>query len=295
VGHMGILVPTLISGLTIGVMYGLFACGTVVLYKATGLINFALGGLATVATFVAWSLIAGQGWPVWAGVITALPIAAAIGAFCYVAVIWPRDGAERTNLLMRTLGLFLLIQAVTQLFWGEGQPFTFPSLVPTQGLRIGAVHIPGNLLAALGLAVITAAGFWLLFTRTRVGLLMRAVADSPDVAGLLGVRTKIIAGVAWALSTVVAYGVGLLTAPTLLLSTHMLDSFMLFAFTAVVCGGLDSFAGGLLGGVLIGLLSTAMAVFAAPEWSVVSVFALLLATLLLRPAGMFGRLSSERL
>jgi branched-chain amino acid transport system permease protein len=292
---MAILVPTLISGLTVGVMYGLFACGTVVLYRATGLVNFALGGLATVATFIVWHLMVRAGWPTWPAIVTGLATAAGLGVLCYLLVIRPRDGSERTNLLMRTLALSLLLQAVMTLAWGQGQPFTFPSPVPADGLRMGGLHIPGNLLAALGLAVLTGGGFWFLFTRTRIGLLMRAVADSSEVAGLLGVRTRVVAATAWALSTVVAYGIGLLTAPTLLLSTHMLDSFLLFAFTAVVVGGLTSFAGGFVGGILIGLLSTTTSVFLAPEWSVVSVFSLLLGTLLIRPAGIFGRLATERL
>ena len=292
---MEILVPTLVSGLTIGAMYGLFACGTVVLYKATGLVNFALGALATVATFIVWQLMTRQGWPMWSAALTGIATAAGLGVLCYLLVIRPRDGSERTNLLMRTLALSLLLQAILTSSWGQGQPFTFPSPVPADGLQFGAVHLPGHLLAALGLAALTGGAFWFLFARTRIGLLMRAVADSSEVAGLLGVRTRVVAATAWALSTVVAYGIGLLTAPTLLLSTHMLDSFLLFAFTAVVVGGLTSFAGGFLAGIAIGLLSTVMSVYAGPEWSVVSVFALLLATLLVRPAGMLGQLSTERL
>lgn len=292
---MEILVPTLVSGLTIGVMYGLFACGTVVLYKATGLVNFALGGLATMATFIVWHLMTREGWPTWVAILAGIATAAALGVVCYLVIIRPRDGAERTNLLMRTLALSLLLSAIMTVAWGQGQPFTFPSPLPDDGVRIGAMHVPGHLLAALGLAVITGGGFRFLFARTRIGLLMRAVADSSDVAGLLGVRTRVVAAIAWALSTVVAYGIGLLSAPTQLLSTHMLDSFLLFAFTAVVVGGLTSFAGGFIGGILIGLLSTTMAVFVGPEWSVLSVFVLLLATLLVRPAGMFGQLSLERL
>lgn len=292
---MDILVPTLISGLAVGVMYGLFACGTVVLYKATGLVNFALGGLATLSAFVVWALAAQHGWPMWAAVPAGLVSAGAVGALCYLVVIRPNDDASRTNLLMRTLALLMLVQAVTQFSWGQGQPFTFPSLIPVAAIAIGDLSIPADLVAALGLAAVTGAGFWLLFARTRTGLLMRAVANSREVAGLLGVRTRVVAAVAWALSVVVAYGVGLLAAPRLLLSTYMLDSFLLLAFTAAICGGLSSFGGAIVGGTLIGLLSTVVAVFAGPEWSVLSVFVVLLATLLLRPAGLFGRLETERL
>ncbi|MFF5988397.1 branched-chain amino acid ABC transporter permease [Prauserella flavalba] len=292
---MAPFVPTLVSGLTVGLLYGLFALVVVVLYRATGLINFAIGGLATISVFVVWELAGPRGWPMMVTILFAATLAAVVGSLAYAATMMIQGGSDSGNRIMRTLALLMLLQAVVQNRWGQGQPFTLKLAFLPSDLSVAGVRIPGGTLAAVLLAVAVVLGGVLVFDRTRLGLQFRAVADARDTAALLGVRTRLVAGVAWAGASLVAFGAGLLAAPSLMVSTYMFDGLMLFVFTAVICGGLTSLSGALVVGVLVGVVSKVVGVYVGPEFAVLAVFAALLVVLRFRPQGLFGRVAQERL
>src|SRR5205823_6724537 len=125
-------------------------------------------------------------------------------------------------------------------FWGLGQPFTFPRFLPSASITLAGVRLNALSLAAVAIALVLGTGFWLFYRHTSVGLLMRGVADQVDVARLLGADARRLSAVAWSLAGAVALIVGLLTVPTALLSTDMMDNFFLYAFTAALLGGITS-------------------------------------------------------
>ena len=292
---MNLLLPALVSGLTVGLLYGLFGLVVAVLYRATGLVNFAVGGLATASVFAVWELQGPRGWSLPAAVVCGALVASALGATSYVGTMTLRDRAGVGNRIMRTLALLMLLQAIVQDRWGQGQPFALKLTFLPGDIDLGVARIPGASVAAVVLALIVVAGGALIFEKTSIGLQLRAVADNRDAATLVGIRTRLVTGVAWAGASVVAFLAGLLAAPDLLVSTYMFDGLMLFAFTAVVCAGLTSLGGSLLIGVVVGVVSTVAAVYLGPEFAVIAVFATLLGALLLRPQGLFGRVVQERL
>jgi branched-chain amino acid transport system permease protein len=145
------------------------------------------------------------------------------------------------------------------------------------------------------MAIVLGGAFWLLYNRTATGLLLRGIADRPDVARLLGADTTRLSGLAWLLAGLVAVVVGLLTVPTALLSSDMMDSFFLYAFTAALLGGMTSLPGAFVGGVVVGVVSNVVTVLRGQEISILAIFGLLIAILLIRPDGLFGHGVVERL
>jgi branched-chain amino acid transport system permease protein len=125
--------------------------------------------------------------------------------------------------------------------------------------------------------------------------LLRGIADRPEIARLLGADTRRLSALAWLLAGLVAVVVGLLTVPSALLSTDMMDNFLLYAFTAALLGGMTSLPGAFVGGVVVGVVSNVVTVFRGQEFSILAIFALLIVTLLVRPNGIFGHEVVERL
>ena len=198
-------------------------------------------------------------------------------------------------MVVRTLAVYLLLFAVMNRYWAIGQPFAFPSLMPSGSLAIGDAAIPERSIGIIALALLLSVCLLFFFRRTALGLQYLGMAERPDIARLLGVRTRLLTALAWAISGAIALIVGLMVAPTALLSSDMMDLFLLFAFTAAILGGLTSLAGAFIGGVRVGCITNLTAVYAGQDAALYGVFALLVAVLLVRPDGLFGTPAAVRL
>src|SRR5262249_53764970 len=159
--------------------------------------------------------------------------------------------AGHFNLTIRTLGLQLLLLAFIHLFWAEGQPFAFPGLFSSSAaIRFGDTAISWMTIGTVGAATLLTGAFVCLFNFTDLGLQIVAVAERPNIARLLGIETRRLILISWILVSVVATIVGVLLAPLALLSSEMMEPYMLLAFTAVVVGGLTSLYGVFVGGII---------------------------------------------
>jgi branched-chain amino acid transport system permease protein len=286
---MSLLIASAISGVAVGLLYGLLAFSIVFLYKTTGVANFAMGNMATFATFVVFHLMGP-----WAAV-AGLGAAALLGLAIYGLALRFNDDAGMLNLVMRTLAIYLFLFAVMNRFWAAGQPFAFPALLPEGSIEVSGITVAKSSIGILLIAGLLSVVFYVLFTRTSLGVQFIGMAERPEIARLLGVRTRLLAAVAWAISGVIALIVGVLVAPTALLSSEMMDHFLLFAFTAAIVGGLNSLFGALVGGIVVGCVSNITIVYASQDASIFAVFLLLVAVLLVRPDGLFGTAVVHRL
>jgi branched-chain amino acid transport system permease protein len=286
---MSLLIASAISGVAVGLLYGLLAFSIVFLYKTTGVANFAMGNMATFATFVVFHLMGP-----WAAV-AGLGAAALLGLAIYGLALRFNDDAGVLNLVMRTLAIYLFLFAVMNRFWAAGQPFAFPALLPEGSIEVSGIAVAKSSIGILLIAGLLSVVFYTLFTRTSLGVQFMGMAERPEIARLLGVRTRLLAAVAWAISGVIALIVGVLVAPTALLSSEMMDHFLLFAFTAAIVGGLNSLFGALVGGIVVGCVSNITIVYASQDASIFAVFLLLVAVLLVRPDGLFGTAVVHRL
>lgn len=292
---MGLLGGAAISGVAVGLVYGMLAFSIVLLFKASGIPNFAQGNIATFGTFIVYLLAVRTGLPLAVALALGFVGTAALGVVIYLGGMLPRGDAGTLNLAIRTLAIYLLLFALMNLFWGVGQPFAFPRFLPDASVAVAGVKVSLLSLVTVGVAIVLGAAFWFLYNRTATGLVLRGIADRPDVARLLGANTLRLSGLAWLLAGLVAVVVGLLTVPTALLSSDMMDSFFLYAFTAALLGGMTSLPGAFVGGVVVGVVSNVVAVFKGQEISILAIFALLIAILLVRPDGLFGHGVVERL
>ncbi|MGH3273629.1 MAG: branched-chain amino acid ABC transporter permease [Streptosporangiaceae bacterium] len=283
------------TGTISGLLYGLLGFAVVVLFRMTGIPNFAVGSLATLGAVIVYVLAARHHVNLAVAVLTGIAVLAVLATITYLVVMRHHDDAGPLNLTVRTLGLYLLLFAVTDKVLGEGQPFNFPQLIPAGELRLGPVHVPESGLVVLAIAVLLTAGFTCLFRYSRVGLLLRGVAADRDTARLLGAHVRKLEALSWGLTAALAAVVGILTAPTSLMSADMMDNSLLYVFAGVVIGGLTSLAGAFVGGVTVGLVQGFAYFYASADVALLAVFGLFLATLLIRPHGLFGERALERL
>jgi branched-chain amino acid transport system permease protein len=291
---MTLFLSAVLSGLSIGLIYGLLGFSIVVLYRATGVVSFAQSSIAMFTTFVVY--IAYQHWHVPLPGALAVGVVAALllGAAIYLLTVRPNDGAGSLNLILRTFGIYVLLFEIANTLWGAGQPFKFPNILPEGSLAFGGMVLPVQSLYVLAIVIALAVAFYFFFVGTRTGLFLRAIADKPDIALLLGINARQMTALAWILAVEVCLVVGVLTAPSALLSTTMMDSFMLFAFAGALLGGLRSWSGAFVGGAIIGVVTNVTTVYAGGEAAVLVAFVILLVGLMFKPSGLFGQPVLER-
>lgn len=291
---MNLLIPAMVSGIAVGMLYGLLAFATVVLFKATGTVNFAQGTMGALSAFVVWRMLNGYGVNTALAVVLGLFFSALLGVVTYQVAIRFRDRVDPGNTLVRTLALSLLFAALIDRLWSAGQPFQFPQLLTSGGVSIAGVQVSYAAIETLAVTAVLLTGFGLLFRFTNVGLLTRAMADSREVTRLLGVRNRRLAAVVWGVTAVLGAVVALLSAHTLFLSTSMMDSYLLYGFTAAITFGLTSLPGSIAGGLLIGLIGNVVSTYQGSDWANVLMFAVLVVILFIRPQGLLGRTEARR-
>lgn len=301
---MELFLQRLFDGLTLGVIYGVVAVALVLIFKATTLINFATGELAMFGTFIAYIFAVEQGWPVWLSIIIAMIVSAGAGALIERVLIRPFDPSDHLPVVLITLGLFLILNAVAGYIWNY-QPRAFPSLFPNgfdDYVSIGGARL---FYSALGTWVVLGAMVGLLFfilNRTKVGLAFRAVSSNTESARLVGIRTGQTLMFGWAISSAFGTLGGSLVAPRLFLQPNMMAALLIFSFAAAALGGLDSLGGAVIGGLGVGLIGSLVVGYLgdieALEWirnlQLPVAFVVILAVLWLKPSGLWGTARVER-
>jgi len=290
----GLIVPAVVGGLVNGTLYALLGLAIVLVFRTTAVANFAQGDIAMLGAFVLLMGMLPTGMPLWAAWIATVLVAGGAGALFYLLLIRPRPDAGHLNMTVRTLGLYMLIYALALYFWGGGEPYRIPSLFPSKTLVVGGFAVGYDQLGTVVLALSLALAFLLFFRFTDLGLAMRAVAINPDVAMLQGVNVRLIVLAVWVAAACLGAIVGLLVAPISFLETALMRPYLLKAFTAAIIGGLYSFPGVLIGGIVLGVAESVAAMTISIQLREVFVFAVLLVVLLLRPAGIFGAVQRTR-
>ena len=276
-----------VSGLIFGCVYGLIALGQVLIFKTTGLVNFAHGEMAMVTTFVAFTLLDYLHLPFISAFFLAIAFSALFGAAMYLFLVRYVDTAPHLNQLVLTLGMFLAIHGIAGLIWGH-TPNSFPPAFQGPPHQIGPVFISANELFVLLVTFILASLLFFLFKFTRVGLAMRASSQDLTAARLMGINVKFVFMVTWAAGSVLAGIAGVLTAPFTFLSVTMMFNVLVMAFAAAVLAGFHSLPGAVIGGLIIGVFGNLISYYWAPEMALVSTFVLIVAVLYIRPQGIFA-------
>jgi branched-chain amino acid transport system permease protein len=292
--NIDLLLPAAVSGVINGGLYALLGIAIVLIYRTTAVANFAQGEFGTLAGFALLMLFLPLKLPLWLAWICTTVLLAAVGAGAYFLFIRPRPAAGHLNMTVRTLGLYLLIYAVAVYFWGPQEPYRVPTLFGNDTVAIGGFAVSYDQLGTLSVTIVMAAVFLVFFRYTKAGLAMRAVAIDRDVASLLGINVRRMALTVWVIAGAISAIVGLLIAPMSFLETSLMRPYILKAFTAAILGGLYSFPGVILGGVILGVAEAIAAVAISIHMREPFVFMVLLLVLLLRPGGILGTVQRGR-
>lgn len=287
---MHVFLQQLVDGLTWGALYGAFALSIVLVYRASGIVNFAQGEMAMFAAFFAWQFHQ-WGAPLYVAILGAMAVAFLMGAVTERVLIRPLAGSpNHMPLVIITLGLMLVLNSAAGWIWGV-QSREFPSTMSGPVVTLGTVAVSRQSLVIVGAVVVVAALLFLLFQRTRVGLAMRAAAGNPDSAELVGIPVGRMLMIGWGLAAAIGALAASLAAPQLFLQPNMLVASLIYAFAAAVLGGLDSPIGALVGGLCVGVAENLAGTYI--EWighdfKQAVALVLILGVLLFRPEGLFG-------
>ncbi len=283
-------VQLVVDGLSTGSVYAALALAIVLVHSATGLINFAQGGLAVLAAYVAW-VLTNQGLPVILAIIASILVSFVLGAVVERYLIRRFERGDPDTAVVVTIGLLTLITGVAGWIWGYNNQ-QFPSLFPLDTVSVLGVSVSVRSLGTTAVIVVAMVLLQLLFVRTKIGLALRAVAINPQSAAFSGLPVDRLLMVGWGLAAALGAVAGALVAPQLTLTPGMLDNALVYALAAVILGGLTSPVGVVVAAWIIGVLENLAAVyvgFIGFDLKVAVPFILIFVVLLVRPQGLFGR------
>ncbi|MCA0145339.1 branched-chain amino acid ABC transporter permease [Blastococcus sp. LR1] len=283
-------VQLVIDGLSTGSVYAALALAIVLVHSATGLVNFAQGGMAVLAAYVAW-VLTNQGVPLVLAILASIVFSFLLGAVLERFLMRRFERGDPDTAVVVTIGLLTLITGIAGWLWGYNNQ-QFPSLFPLDTVSLLGVSVSIRSIGTTLVIVVAMVAMQALFVGTKLGLALRAVAINPQSASYSGLPVERLLMVGWGLAAVLGAIAGALVAPQLTLTPGMLDNALVYALAAVILGGLTSPVGVVIAAWLIGVLENLAAVyvgFIGFDLKVAVPFILIFVVLIVRPQGLFGR------
>ena len=286
-----IVLQLALSGLSIGSIYALVALALVLPFKASGVVNFAQGEIVTFGAYLAL-ILSGLGLPYLAVVPLVLIGAAVLGVVIERLLIRPIVHGPEFTLVIVTFAIGFIIKAAIRLHW-QDNTFTLDAPFVGPPIALGVLRLNPAYLVFIVSTVVVVAALFVFFGYSKFGKAMRATALDPIAARLMGVRIGSVFSAAWALSTMLGAFVGLLLAPVIGINPEI-GHLILKGLVAAVIGGFSRLGGAVFGGLLLGLLETYTGLFFGATFKNLVPFAVLILLLLIRPQGLAGASSSQR-
>ncbi|MFV0373994.1 branched-chain amino acid ABC transporter permease [Microbacterium sp.] len=287
---MGTFIQLVVDGLSTGSIYAALALAIVLVNQATGLINFAQGGMAVLSAYLAW-VVWQYGVPLVLAILVAIVLSFIIGAIVERFVMRRFERGDPDTAVVVTIGLLTLITGVAAWLWTYNNRL-FPSLFPLETITFGGAVLSMRSLGTILVIVVIMGLLQLLFIGTKLGLALRAVAINPESAAYSGLPVGRLLMVGWGLAAVLGAVAGALVAPQLSLTPVMMDGPLVYALAAVILGGLSSPVGVVVAAWLIGVLENLAAVYIpliGHDLKIAVPFLLIFVVLIIRPQGLFGR------
>jgi branched-chain amino acid transport system permease protein len=308
---METLLQQIINGLVLGSMYALVALGYTMVYGIIGLINFAHGDVLMVGALTSWTIIAGMresmvGVPGWMillmATIIAMVVCAALNFSIEKLAYRPLRNSSRLAPLITAIGMSLLLQTFAMIIW-KPNPKSYPSMLSTEPFYLGGAVISVTQVTILAVTAMTLAFLMWLVNRTNLGRAMRATAENPRVAALMGIRPDVVISATFIIGAMLAAIAGVMWASNYGTVQHAMG-FMpgLKAFVAAVMGGIGNLAGAVVGGIALGLIESLGAGYLGKltggvlgsQYSDIFAFIVLAVVLTLRPSGLLGERVADR-
>ena len=290
------LAQQIVIGLASGGVWATLAVALVLIYRSTGVINFAQGEMAMFSTFIAWSLVH-HGFSYWGAFFLTVAISFAGGVTVERAVIRPVERAPVLTVVIVTLGLFFVVNGAARWIWTP-ETRSLPNAFSTRPIDVAGVAFSIQDLGTIAVSLGAVALLWVFFQFTKLGLASRAAAVNPEASRLVGVRVSWMLALGWGLAAAMGAVSGMLTAPALAsFDQNLMQPILLYAFAGAVLGGLDSPLGAVVGTLLLGVLINLLGTYVdwiGSELRLPVALAVILGVLLVRPAGLFGHPAEQR-
>ena len=285
-----------VAGLSSGGTYATLAVALVLIYRATGVVNFAQGELAMFSTFVAWTLTQ-HGLSYWEAFALTVAGSFAAGIAIERVVIRPVERAPVLTVAILTIGLFFVVNGAAFWIWSP-EVKSMPNAFSTRPIRIAGVAFSISDLGIIGVSLLAVVLLWLFFRFTKLGLAMRAAALNPDSSRLTGIRVTWTIALGWGLAAALGAVAGLMAAPPLgSFDQNFMQPILLYAFAGAVLGGIDSALGAVLGSLLLGVFLNLLGTYVSwvgTDLRQPAALAVILAVLLVKPSGLLGTSAVKR-
>jgi branched-chain amino acid transport system permease protein len=279
------------SGLATGGIYASLALALVMIYQATQLVNFAQGELATFCTYIAWALIQ-AGVPYWGAFALTVVGGFVLGVVIERVIVRPVENAPILAVVIVFIALVVIFNSLSGwIFTYTIKPF--PSPFPAEPL-FGNSYISSHELGSMAITLIVLLVLFVFFRFTPLGLAMRAAAQNPVSSRLVGIRVGWMLALGWGLAAAIGAIAGMMVAPTVFLEPNMMGGILLYAFAGALLGGIDSPAGAVVGGFIVGVLENVVGAYVGTELKLTAALVLIVAVLVVRPSGLFGKVHVTR-
>jgi branched-chain amino acid transport system permease protein len=275
------------SGLANGCIYGSVALALVMIYQATHHINFAQGEMATFSTFIAWALIQ-AGWPYWGAFFFTIAVSFVGGLLIQRLMLRPVEKAPVLTNVIVFIGLLLIFNALSGWIF-EHTIKSFPSPFPKDS-ALATQYFSAHDLGSVAVMLAVLGALYGFFRFTPIGLAMRAAAQNPESARLVGIRVSWMLALGWGLAAAIGAVAGMMVAPVVFLDPNMMTGILLYGFAAALLGGIDNPIGAVIGGFVVGVLENLLGAYViGTELKLTVALLLIVLTLTLRPNGLFGK------
>jgi len=293
---MDILIQVIVTGLATGGLYGLIALGFVLIYKATSVLNLAMGDFMTLGAFVCFTMLTQVKVPFYLALLLTLVSAIVLGIAVERIILRPLIGEPVISVIMVTIGLGIILKGGMYIIW---TPIfrSFPQIFPPKPFNLGFAIVPSGLWWGFVFAIIGTIAFLLIFKFSRTGVAMRAVASDQQAALSMGISVRWVFALAWCFGAMAAVIGGIVIGNISGISVYMGD-IGLKVLAVIILGGLDSIGGAILAGFIIGVLENLTGLYIDPlvggGAKDVAPFFILVLILMIRPYGLFGKELIER-
>jgi branched-chain amino acid transport system permease protein len=292
---MQLFIEQVLNGIGNGVVYGSVALALVLIFRTTGVLNFAQGEMALFSTYISWKLTT-WGLPVVGAIAISMAISFIAGALIERTLIRPMEGRSALNVVIITLGLFLGLNSLVQLLFGT-DPQQMPSPFPEGSISLGDTRVQKETIGLIVVLLVECLFLWFLLNRTKLGLKLRAVASNPDSARLHGIRAGSMLMLGWGMAAALGAVAGSLVASERTgFDSSLMQAILVYALAAAALGGFDSIWGAVICGILVGVADalTIQYVDALDGIEIVLPLALIMVVLVVMPNGLFGKRTVER-
>jgi len=285
-----LLLHQVLSGLATGGIYASVALALVMIYQATHLVNFAQGEIAMFATYLAWTMIQ-AGLPYWVAFFLTVAAAFVGGVVIERVIVRPVENGSVLSVVIVFIGLLVIFNSLAGWIYSYTiKPF--PSPFP-ESAAMGN-FLSGHELGSMCVTLVVLLLVFAFFRFTPLGLAMRAAAQNPVSSRLVGVRVGWMLALGWGLASAIGAIAGMMVAPIVFLEPNMMGGILLYAFAGALLGGIDSPGGAVLGGFIVGVLENVVGMYLGTELKLTVALMIIVAVLVLRPSGLFGKVHVAR-